>query len=224
MDTSPHRASPGSIRPSRRRGVAAVVAATALLVAHRLTPPAAAAPAHNSIGPACNVVNDPDGHLSIGNCFDSLYGCPLAFERPLGYSMLKIRLTNHGPTAARVRTWWHVVVQCEPYDVGPYDVVLPPGASDVVWHAEAVYTFNDKVRFFRWTTDSPRVTANFAGSGCAPADARGLPGRFRRHPRTECRGNFDQSATWRPAIYMPVIWQGGSSDAAGEGAGAAGRP
>lgn len=159
------------------------------------------------IGPFCNVVNSPDGITTTGNCFDSGYQCPLAFEMPIGYGMMKIRLTNAGQSVAVVSAWWHVIVRCLPSDVGPYVTRLMPGETKVVWHAEPAYTFNDKVRFFRWTTDSPRVSARFAGAGCAPADDRGQPGRFRPHPRrADCDLGFARSATWSPWIYLPVAY------------------
>lgn len=223
--TSPVRATPGRpyddrISPFAIAGGAALLA-IALAIADA-APTAKAAPsdrgarprpaaseplpaAYSQIGPFCNVVIGPDDARSSQNCFPSGYDCPLAFERPIGYGMMKVRLTNRGADAAIVRSWWHVVVRCAAMDVGPYVTRLAPGETKVVSHAEPAFSYNDKVRFYRWTAEGGSIGASYAGGGCASADDRGLPGRFRAHPRAECDMGFAGSATWSPWIYLPAV-------------------
>lgn len=209
------------VRTSRRRPIIVCAAAlAALALAAATTPTVRAEPArdgatrpaaseplpasYRQIGPFCNVVIGPDNSRSSDNCFLSGYVCPLAWAMPIGYGMMKVRLVNDGTDAAVVRSWWHVVVRCEPMDVGPYVTWLAPGETKVVSHFEPAFSFNDKVRFYRWTAQGGHVFASYAGGGCAPADDRGMPERFVPHPRSECDMGFARSATWSPRIFLPL--------------------
>lgn len=211
---TPVRASrlrPNVVGAAALAGLALAVAATPAV---RVEPaldeairPAASEPlpaSFRQIGPFCNVVIGPDNSRSSDNCFLSGYVCPLAWAMPIGYGMMKVRLVNDGTDAAVVRSWWHVIVRCEPMDVGPYVTWLAPGETKVVAHFEPAFSFNDKVRFYRWTAQGGHVFAAYAGGGCAPADDRGMPERFVPHPRSECDMGFARSATWSPGIFLPL--------------------